>query len=99
MKIIAALFLRSIERDAGGLQQSGSVATIVRIGADADTARHEDLLIVEDESLIECLLDSARDVRRILCSWNLCQQHCEFIAAETRHCVAFANTTRQPLGH
>src|SRR5215204_536368 len=99
MKIIAAVFFCPVERDAGGLQQSGSVATVVWIRADADTARHEDLLIVEDEGLIECLLDSARDVRRILCSWNLRQQHCEFIAAETRHCVAFANTTRQPLGH
>ncbi len=99
MKIVAALHLRAIECDAGSLQQSRSVAPVVRIHADADTARHADLLIFKDERLIERLLDRARDVRCVLRAWNVCQQHGEFITTETRDRITFANTARQPLGH
>src|SRR3954451_4954628 len=48
MKIVAALHFRAIECDAGRLQKSCSIATVVRIHADADTARHEDLLIFKE---------------------------------------------------
>src|SRR5215213_10871881 len=99
VKIAATLHLGAIEGDARSLQQPRSVTTILRIHTDPDTARHEDLLIFEDECLIECLLDRARDVRRILSAWNVREQHCEFITAETRDCIAFTNTTGQTLGH
>src|SRR5690349_18977330 len=99
MKIVAALHLRSIERNASRLQQSRRITTVLRVHADTNTARHEDFLIVEDERLIECLLDGARDIRRILCAWNVREQDREFITAKARDCIAFANTTRQPLGH
>src|SRR6185369_10784675 len=99
MKIITALHLRTIECDARRLQESRGVAAVVRIHADPDTARHEDLLIVEDECLVERLLDGAGDVRGVLRTWNLCEQHRKFITTETRDGIAFANTTRQPLGH
>jgi hypothetical protein len=64
--VVAALHLRAIECDARSLQQAGRVASVVRIKTDADTARHEDLLIVKEERLIECLLDRARDIRGVL---------------------------------
>src|SRR5215213_2011653 len=99
VKIVAALHLRSIECNARCLQQSGSITTVMWIHADPNTARHEDLLIVEDKCLVECLLDGARDVGSVLRAWNLCEQHCELIPTETRHGIAFANTTRESLGH
>src|SRR5215216_4752913 len=99
VKIITALHLGAIQCDARRLQQSRRVATVLRIQADTDTARHEDLLIFEDECLLECMLDGARDVGGVLCPWNLCEQNDKFITTEARHCIAFANTTRETLGH
>src|SRR5437868_13599080 len=64
--IVAALHLRAFKCDACGLQQTGSVASILRIQANTDAGRDEDLLVVEDKSLIESMLDRARHIRSVL---------------------------------
>src|SRR5215213_413733 len=94
MKVVTTLHLRAIERGAGVLQQSGSVASVVRIQTDADTGRDEDLLAFEEKGLIQSLFDRARDIRSILRAWNLRQQDRELVATETSHSVTLTHTTR-----
>ncbi len=99
LEVVTTLHLRTIERGAGVLQQSGSVASVLWIKTDTDTARHEDLLVFEQKGLIQSLLDRARDIRGILRAWNLGQQDRKLVATETSDCVALAHATRQTLGH
>src|SRR5437763_13043311 len=99
LMIVAALHLRALECNPGSLQQTGSVASVLRIQADTNAGGDEDILIVEDKSLIESLLDRACDIRGVLRARDLRQQDCKLISTETRNRVAVANTTSQTLGH
>ena len=96
LEIVLALVLGAVHRQLGIAQQRGGIGAVAGVDADADTGREVIGLAVDLVRLCHCgehpLCAGARRFRVI----DLAKQCGEFIAAEARQQVSFAQALAQP---
>ena len=96
---IASRFLRAIHRAVGIAQQRLRIVPIDRIQRDADAGRDFDRHSADDHRLLHGRNDFLRDGDGILGMPKFRKNDREFIAAESRDGVVFADAVAQPPRH
>ena len=92
-----AFLLGAIHRDIRILQQRLHIATVGRIGADADAGRGAVLPAGEDHGLGQRFQDLARHRAGLIFRRQSFREHGEFVAAESRDHVDLAHTGGEPF--
>ena len=96
---VAALLLGAVHRGVGVLHQRLRVPAVLRVEADADAGRHEQLLVLLQEGLAQRVEHLVRHLGRVHRRGDVGQQQRELVAAQPRHRVAFPQAAAQPLRH
>ena len=94
-----AAVLDAVHRDVGVLAQHVVAAAVFGIEADADRGGGEDLRLVDEERRLQPLQHEVDEFRDFALVLDRIEQQQEFVAADPRQDVGFAQVEPKPLGH
>ena len=94
-----AVVLDAVHRDVGVLAQHVVAAAMLGIKADPDRGRGEYFRSVDEERRLQPLQHEMDVFRDLLLALDRIEQQQEFVAADPRQHVGFAQVQPEPLGH
>ena len=96
--VVASFLLRSVQGDIGILDERLGVQAVIRVHADADAGRDENVPLLDGERIPNALEKFRRDFACVLLRRDPCEENDELVSPQARDGISSPYARLQPLG-